>query len=82
MSDDQVRTEEFQVAGDQIVTKVKELLHEGNVRRITIKNAQGTRLVVIPLTVGVIGAILLPVWVAVGAIAALVTNCTISVERM
>ncbi len=74
-------TEEFKVAGDQIMTKVKELVHEGNVRRITIKNDQGTTLVVIPLTVGVVGAILLPIWAAVGAIAALVTNCSITVER-
>ncbi len=92
MSDEQVQnedkasveqscTEEFKVAGDQIMTKVKELVHEGNVRRITIKNDQGTTLVVIPLTVGVVGAILLPIWAAVGAIAALVTNCSITVER-
>ncbi len=92
MSDEQVQTEdkassektcteEFKVAGDQIMAKVKELVHEGNVRRITIKNDQGNTLVVIPLTVGVVGAILLPIWAAVAAVAALVTNCSISVER-
>ncbi len=92
MSDEQVqnedkasgepsRTEEFKVAGDQIMTKVKELVHEGNVRRITVKNDQGNTLVVIPLTVGVVGAILLPIWAAVAAVAALVTNCSITVER-
>ncbi len=82
MSDEKVHTEEFKVAGDQIVAKIKEIVHEGNVRRITIKNEQGQPLVVIPLTVGVIGAILLPVWAAIGAIAALATNCTILVERV
>ncbi len=78
---ERTRTEECQVTGDQIVAKVKELVHEGNVRRITIKNAQGTTLVVIPLSVGVVGAVLLPVWVGLAAIAALVTNCSITVER-
>jgi len=57
-------------------------VHEGNIRRITIKNEEGKTLIEIPLTLGVIGAVLLPVWAAVGAIAALVTDCTIVVEKV
>jgi hypothetical protein len=75
------RTEEFRIDSDQLVAKFKELVHEGNVRRISIKNDEGRTLVEFPLVVGVIGAALLPVWAAVGAIAALATDCTIVVER-
>jgi hypothetical protein len=75
------RREEHRVRGDQLVSKVKELIHEGNVRRITIKNEEGKTLIEIPLTLGVMGAVLLPVWAGIGAIAALVTNCSIEVER-
>lgn len=81
MSDQKVRTEEFQVNGEAVVSKIKELVHEGNIRRITIKNEQGTTLVEIPLTLGVVGAILLPVWAAIGAIAALAARLTIVVEK-
>ena len=73
--------EEFKVTGDDIVRTVKRLIQEGNVRRISIKNKDGRSLVEIPLTVGVVGAALAPVLAAVGAIAALVTDCTIAVER-
>ncbi|MGB1778642.1 MAG: DUF4342 domain-containing protein [Longimicrobiales bacterium] len=73
--------EEFKVKGDQVVTKLKELLHEGNVRHIVIKNDEGKVLIEFPVTIGLAGALLLPVWAAVGAIAAMVTNCTIEVER-
>lgn len=82
MSEEKVRKEEFQVTGDAVVAKIKELIHEGNVRRITIKNEDGKTLIEIPLTLGVVGAILLPVWAAIGAIAALVANMTIVVERV
>ena len=75
------RFEEFQVKGEEVLAKVKELVHEGNVRRIVIANEDGRTLVEIPVTIGVIGAVLLPVWAAIGAIAAVVTNCTIRVER-
>ncbi len=74
-------TEEFRVSGEAVVSKVKELVREGNVRRITIKNDDGKVLIEIPLTIGVIGTVLLPVWAAIGAIAALVANLTISVEK-
>jgi hypothetical protein len=60
---------------------VKELVREGNVRRITIKNEEGRTLIEIPLTIGVIGTVLLPVWAAIGAIAALAANLTLAVER-
>jgi hypothetical protein len=77
-----VRSEEFQVTGDAVVAKIKELVHAGNVRRIIIKNEEGKTLIEIPLTVGVVGAILLPVWAAIGAIAALAAKLTIVVEKV
>ena len=73
--------EEFKVKGEELLQKVKSLVAEGNVRRITIKNKDGKTLIELPLTVGVIGAVLAPMLAAVGAIAALVTECTITVER-
>ena len=82
MTNEKVHVEEFQVKGDEMVAKVKELVREGNVRRLIIKNEEGKTLVEMPLTVGVLGALLLPVWAALGAIAALVTDCTISVEKV
>jgi hypothetical protein len=75
------RVQEFTVTGDEVVAKVKELVHEGNVRRLIIKNEEGRTLIEVPLTVGVIGAALLPVFAAIGAMAALATRCTIVVER-
>lgn len=74
-------TEEFKVSGEAVVSKIKELVREGNVRRIIIKNEEGSTLIEIPLTIGVIGTVLLPVWAAIGAIAALAANLTIAVER-
>lgn len=74
--------EEFRVSGEAVVAKVKELVREGNVRRVTIKNDEGRTLLEIPLTIGVIGTVLLPVWAALGAMAALVANLTIAVERV
>lgn len=82
MTEERVRTEEYQVSGDSLVAKVKELVHEGNIRRLTIKNEEGNELISIPLTVGVVGALLLPVLAAIGAIAALVADCTIVVEKV
>jgi len=73
--------ERHRVKGERLLEKVKELVHQGNVRRIIIKNEDDKTLVELPLTVGVVGAILAPVWAAIGAIAALVTNCSIEVER-
>jgi len=76
------RTEEFRVRGEEVLAKVKELVHEGNVRRIAIRNEKGETVVEFPLTVGVVGALLLPMWAAIGAVAALLTRCTIVVERV
>ncbi|OLC57143.1 MAG: hypothetical protein AUH85_04140 [Chloroflexi bacterium 13_1_40CM_4_68_4] len=66
---------------DKVIEKLTQLIREGNVRNIIVKNAQGQTLIVVPLTVGVVGAALLPVWAALGAIAALVADCTIEVEK-
>lgn len=74
-------TEEFKVSGDELLAKIKELLHEGNIRRIIIKNEAGESMMEFPLTFGVAGAVLAPVLVAAGAVAALVTKCTIVVEK-
>jgi hypothetical protein len=81
MNTSPARTEELKLRGDTLVSRLKELVHEGNIRRITIKNEEGHTLIEIPLTVGVVGALLLPVWAAVGAIAALAANLTILIER-
>ncbi len=75
------KTEEFSVNGDDLLKKVKEIIAEGNVRRITVRDKSGKNLVELSLTVGVVGAVLAPILAAVGAIAALVTECTIVVER-
>lgn len=75
------KTEEFSVNGDDLLKKVKEIIAEGNVRRITVRDKSGKNLVELPLTVGVVGAVLAPILAAIGAIAALVTECTIVVER-
>lgn len=74
-------TEEFTVNGEELLAKVKSLINEGNIRRIVIKDMEGKTLVEFPVTIGVIGAVFAPVLAAVGAIAALVTKCTIVVER-
>lgn len=76
------KKEEFQVSGEDLLKKVKELIEEGNVRKITIKSRDGKTIAEFPLTLGVIGAVIAPVLAAVGAIAALVTECTIAVERI
>lgn len=75
------RQEEFKVNGEELLAKVKQLVHEGNVRRIIIKDKDDKTLVELPLTVGVVGVVLAPFFAAVGAIAALVTECTIVVVR-
>jgi DUF4097 and DUF4098 domain-containing protein YvlB len=74
-------TEEFTVNGEELLAKVKSLVKEGNIRRLIIKDENGKVLVEFPLTIGVVGALFAPVLAAVGAIAALVTKCTIVVER-
>jgi hypothetical protein len=81
MTDPKTRTEEFQVNGDALLTKIKELLHEGNIRRILIRDETGKTLIEFPVTIGVVGVFLAPQLAAIGAIAALVTKCTIVVEK-
>jgi hypothetical protein len=81
MNDDKTFTEEFKVTGAQVVETVKKLLHEANIRRIIIKNEKGESLLEIPVTVASVGALLLPVIAAVGALAALIAHCTIVVVR-
>jgi hypothetical protein len=73
--------EEFRLNGGEILNKVKEIIHQGNVRRIILKDDQGKTFMEIPLTVGVVGAIVAPVLAAVGAVAALASNLTIIVEK-
>ena len=82
MSDHHTNTEEFQVNGEQLVARIKEILHEGNIRRLIIKDKEGRTLIEVPLTIGVVGALLVPVWAAIGAIAALVVEATIVVEKV
>jgi len=73
--------EEYSVSSEDLVKKIKEIIHEGNVRRIIVKNEQGETLLEIPATVGVIGALLAPWMAALGVIAALATRCKIVVVR-
>ena len=77
-----VRTEEFKTTGEEMIAKVKELIHEGNVRRLSIVNDEGKTLIEVPLTLGVVGIVLVPTLAALGAIAALVTDCSIVVEKV
>lgn len=73
--------ESFSIHGENLLKRVKELIAEGNVRRITITDKSGKDLATFPLTVGVVGALVLPMLAAIGALAALITECTITVER-
>ena len=86
MSEKPGRVEEFVVSGDSLIAKIKELLHEGNVRRVSLQTEEGKTLIEVPLTVGVAGAVagalIAPVWAAIGAIAALVAKLKIVVERV
>jgi hypothetical protein len=81
MNEQSTRTQEFTLNGDEVVAKVKELIHEGNIRRIIIKNEEGRTMLEVPLAIGLIGAALLPVLAAIGAAAAIATRCTLVVER-
>ncbi len=76
-----VTREEYSVSSDDLIERVKELLHEGNITRIIVKNEKGDVLLEIPATVGVIGVVLVPWLAALGAIAALATNCRMVVEK-
>ncbi len=82
---DNVKTEEFRVQGEELVSKIKELVHEGNIRRIIVKNESNHTLIEIPLTVGVVGGVLsaafFPVLAALGAIGAVVAHLTLVIEK-
>jgi len=73
--------ESFKTSGENLLKKIKELIEEGNVRKITINDKHGKELMSFPLTIGVVGALVAPVLAAVGAVAALIGECTITVER-
>lgn len=81
MSTKPKKSESFHVSGEDLLKKVKQLIHEGNIRSISIEDNTGKTIIVIPFTIGVVGAILAPPLAAIGAIAALLTECTIRVER-
>ena len=76
-----MKREEFKVKGEELVSKVKSLINEGNIRKIIIKNKDGKTIIELPLTFGAIGAVLAPSLAAVGAVAALLTECTLIIER-
>jgi len=82
MSKETTRTEIFSLDGETLVATVKKLVHEGNIRRVSVQNKEGRTLLEIPLTFGVVGALLLPTLAALGAVAAMVTECKLVVERV
>ncbi len=79
---ERTRTEEFRLDGAQVLAKVKELIHAGNVRRIILRSEEGKTYLEIPLTVGLVGVALLPIFAAVGAIAAVVAKMSVVVEKL
>jgi hypothetical protein len=79
---EKVRTEEFKVDGEKLIAKVRELIHAGNIRRVIIKDKDGKTMMEIPMTFGVVGALIAPQLAAIGAIAALLTEATVVVEKM
>lgn len=81
MSDPDTRSEEFQFSGDTLLAKIREIIHQGNIRRVIIKNEEGRTLIDIPLTLGVVGTLLAPQLAAIGAVAALVLRGSIVVEK-
>mgnify|MGYP000938546242 CR=1 FL=1 len=82
MNQEKIHTEEFQVNGEELLEKIKELVHAGNIRRILIRNQEGRTLIDIPLTFGVVGALLAPQLAAIGAIAVLLGSGSIVVEKV
>ena len=81
MSEERVHTEEFHVNGEELLSRIKKLIHEGNIRRIIIKDKEGKTVMEIPLTIGVVGVLLAPTLAALGAVAALLTEATVVVEK-
>ncbi len=81
-TEENVQTEEHQVKGESLLSKIRELVHQGNIRRIIIKTSEGKTLIEIPLSLGVVGIALVPVWAAIGAIAALAVDLKVVVEKV
>jgi hypothetical protein len=81
MPQEKFRTEEFRVSGENLIAKIKDIINEGNVRRVIIKDKEGKVVFEIPLTLGVVGALIAPQLAAVGAIAALLSEATVVVEK-
>jgi hypothetical protein len=81
MTDNKSNQESFRVSGDDILSKVKEIIKEGNARKIIIKNEKDETIMEFPLTVGAVGAVIAPMFAAIGTIAALASHCTIVVEK-
>ena len=79
--DNETSTERFRLTGEEVMAQIQRLVHEGSVRRVIVKHPDGHTIVEFPLLVGVVGAALVPVWAALGAVVALVTDCTIEVEK-
>jgi hypothetical protein len=82
MSEEKVKTEEFKIDGDQLIAKIKDLIKEGNIRRVIIKNEEGRTMIELPLTLGVVGTIVAPQLAALGAIAVLIGHGTLVVEKV
>ena len=79
--DENKKTEEFEINGEELVSKIKDIIKQGNAKKITIKGKDGEEILSFPVTVGVAGIILAPIFAAAGAITALATKCTIVIER-
>jgi len=79
--DENKKTEEFSINGEDLIAKIKDIIKQGNAKKIIIKGKEGNEILAFPVTVGVAGIVLAPILAAVGAIAALATECTIVIER-
>jgi len=79
--DEEKRTEEFKINGEDLIEKIKDIIKQGNAKKITIKGKEGNEILSFPVTIGVVGIVFAPIFAALGAIAALATECTIVIER-
>jgi hypothetical protein len=75
------KNESFKITGENLLKKIKELVEEGNINKITIHDKSGRELMSFPVTVGLVGAVFAPVLAAIGAFAAIIGECSITVER-
>ena len=81
MPGEKIHTEEFHVNGEELLARIKQLIHEGNIRRISIRDKEGKTMIELPMTIGVVGVLIAPQLAAIGAIAALLTEATLVVEK-